>query len=130
MARVHKGGRDVEMRMGPINLGIGTIPPIGKKGIAYVHNPVMTVNVPLVRIGPGNLQGLSLAVRSFEIIHIFCKLVQGVSARGGATHANGKQTGFQFRKGGRNFRFVMFGIGKRNAITVGLALQVYAKGKE
>ena len=95
IGHVHKGGRDIQMRMGLINLGIGAIPSIGKKGIAYVYFSIMASNIPLVGIGSGNFQGLSLAVRGLEIVYIFRKFVQGIASRGGAAHTHRKYTGIQ-----------------------------------
>ncbi len=76
----------------------------------------MAGDIPLVRIGPADIESFSVSVSCTDIVHVFCKFMQGVSSRGSTAHTNRQWPVGYAMEGHGNFSFMMNGVGKRNMI--------------
>src|SRR5690606_11985980 len=78
----------------------GAIAPVRIQGITNPYFPVMARNIPLGRVGPVDLQNLSIAIRSLKIIDIFGKFVNSIPAGRGTAHPYRKDPRFQIEEYG------------------------------
>ena len=124
----HERGRDVQMRMGGVDPGVGAVSMVAVKGVVHLDGAVLAPDGPAIRVGSAERKRMPLPIGGAHGVDVLGELVERVAAWRGAAHP--KLDRLAHGEAGephRDFCLVVHRVGEADVVDDSLGIQTGRK---